>query len=939
MQLCSTEEELESFLQSALDPSRCENIATHIEHCASCQELLERITTHPLAPGPVKESGLEDAAWIARVLERVKGKGPRPPIAIDLDRPENAWDIPAALDVDRYRGTTHGSSRADSAPGGFPEIQGFQIKREIGRGGMGVVYEAEQENLSRRVALKILPAAAAQDPERIRRFEHEATAAGRLHHTNIVPVFGVGQSGGHHYYVMQYIDGLGLDLVIDVLRSSQQKAESGSHAEVNKVVQNAGLVTTAIGTPVLGRSHFQHIARIGLQGAEAVDYAHNQGVLHRDIKPSNLLLDDRGNVWVADFGLARTTETSDLTHSGQVLGTLRYMAPERFRRQCDVRADIYSLGLTLYELVALQPAFPQTEHLELIERIQLADPRPLRTFDRRIPRDLETIIHKAIAHEPAGRYATAAVLADDLRRFLHDEPVLARRIGPLGLSTRWAKRHPWQTISAGLFIAALATVAGISHSHNVQLRAEVARTQATEARSRRNYKEARSTIEAMLARLHDKRVEGVPRLLDLRRDLRSDALGFYDRILVEAESADPLVRGDTAGALNDASIVLIQARRYAEADEMLVRSLRIVNTLRSEKPDDIEYIDLQAESLIKRSSCLRALEKYDEAGSTASQAIGLTEKMVAARPGEVGPMELQAVALQARGNALLAQKRPEQARDCFRKGIELRRRIDPAQLPGVTIRLAQALISEGLCLWQDQDMTPAEDAFRQAEQLLLAAAPKISLPNDNIDVTLGQLYVNWGGMLPNSGRLAEAVERADAGLKRLEPRLRTEPSDGEARDVCLKLHGNRAYALGWLEKHRESAADWKRVVELAPEPVPYAYRVQLAFELFKSGDQQGALLQAQFIRPDPNISMEDRYELSRIFARSAQAIRDDPDPSSHDRADLLTRYTHDALHWLTLAAELGFFKEPAARERAWKVPDLAILRSHPQFRLIVEPMP
>ena len=161
--------------------------------------------------------------------------------------------------------------------------------------------------------------------------------------------------------------------------------------------------------------------------AEALDYANRQGILHRDIKPSNLLLDGRGNVWVADFGLAKTSDADDLTHAGDILGTIRYMAPERFQGRCDVRSDVYSLGLTLYELVALRPAYEASDRHWLMERVLHEEPERLKKLTPSVPRDLETIIAKSSAHEPAGRYATAAALAEDLKRFVEDRPIRARR--------------------------------------------------------------------------------------------------------------------------------------------------------------------------------------------------------------------------------------------------------------------------------------------------------------------------------------------------------------------------------------------------------------------------------------------------------------------------------------------------------------------------------
>ncbi len=354
-------------------------------------------------------------------------------------------------------------AEADGPPDRLGE---YRLLREVGRGGMGVVYEAEQVSLGRRVAVKVLP------PERClgkwpERFEREARAAAGLHHTNIVPVFGVGRDGPVHFYVMQYIPGCGLDRVIAEARRLRDDPEAGSSAgEAGALARSlfAGRfpAVAADDTPVEAAAATAPesvrpiappwggadgrpaaVARLGRQAADALAYAHVQGVLHRDVKPSNLLLDARGTLWVADFGLAKAAgHAGDLTDTGDLVGTLRYMAPERFRGACDERSDVYALGATLYELLALRPAFDAPDRLGLMDRIAYGDVEPLRRANPAVGRDLETIVHKAMARRPEDRYQSAAELAEDLARFLDGRPVQARRVSPVEVAWRWARRRP-----------------------------------------------------------------------------------------------------------------------------------------------------------------------------------------------------------------------------------------------------------------------------------------------------------------------------------------------------------------------------------------------------------------------------------------------------------------------------------------------------------------
>jgi eukaryotic-like serine/threonine-protein kinase len=412
-------------------------------------------------------------------LERYR-RGERPAVGeFVAQAPEHADEIrdlfPALVLMEQA------DPAADSVPTptGHPErIGDYRLIREVGRGGMGVVYEAEQEALGRHVALKVLPIPATGDVRALARFRREARSAARLHHTNIVPVFDVGERAGVHYYAMQFITGQGLDEVIAELRrlrrppdapsvSAQSLAEDLVSGQFRAAIPDTGTQADTGVAALTDRSdlstksdfHFyRSAARIGLQVAEALAYAHGQRVLHRDIKPSNLLLDARGCAWVTDFGLAKE-EGDTLTGTGDVVGTLRYLAPERLNGLSDARSDVYSLGLTLYELLVLRPAFTESDRVRLVQRISRHDPVPPRKLDPHLPRDLETIVLTAIAKEPGRRYATAGAMAEDLRRFLADRPVRARRASRLEYGWRWCRRNPGWAATMGTVLGLLLVIA------------------------------------------------------------------------------------------------------------------------------------------------------------------------------------------------------------------------------------------------------------------------------------------------------------------------------------------------------------------------------------------------------------------------------------------------------------------------------------------------
>ena len=479
--------------------------------------------------------------------------GQSPSISEYVDRyPQWATEIeelfPTIAVMERLKTHQEESRGPRASLGTIPleRLGDFRILGEIGRGGMGIVCEAFQESLGRHVAVKVLPRQSLLDAKQLHRFQREAQTAARLHHTNIVPVFGVGEHEGFHYIVMQLIHGVGLDALLARLQQPEAHVPVMAEPKAGEVVQRAahregkisGLTKAMVegrlgqsrdsavatddlsdeakrplspseaitetfrpdqpkagGTQAsdvtdaatlatcpnfshLGPPYWRSVAMIGKQVAEALQYAHSHHTLHRDIKPANLLLDAQGVVWITDFGLAKAMEQDDLTQAGVVAGTLCYMAPEQFSGQADARSDIYSLGLTLYELLALQPAFVEPSRSRLTGKIAHDEPIRPRRLNPEIPRDLETIVLKTIASEPADRYQTAGELARDLDCFLDDRPIHARRTSPLERLWRWARRNRTVaalTASTLVLLVVVAVGASAGYFQSVQANIEEAR--------------------------------------------------------------------------------------------------------------------------------------------------------------------------------------------------------------------------------------------------------------------------------------------------------------------------------------------------------------------------------------------------------------------------------------------------------------------------------
>jgi serine/threonine protein kinase len=510
---------------------------------------------------------------------------------------EAADSIHASLPTDRDAEPCEWSSEP---------IGDFQIVREIGRGGMGIIYEAIQLSLNRRVALKVLPFAASIDSKCLQRFRQEAQAAAQLHHNHIVPIYAVGCDRGIHYYAMQLIDGLSLDRIVHQMRlesplssmegtlsdtisllpleSGQQpvaRDETAEKSPAHESRTNLHDSTLAQSREEAMLTHFsadlsthrgrekskafREVVRLMAQAAEALEYAHNQGIIHRDIKPANLLVDSHRNLWITDFGLAHLHSEQNLTRTGDLVGTIRYASPEQVSGQkvlLDHRTDLYSLGATFFEVITLKPIFPGTNRHALLQQVLNNDPVRPRSLDRSIPPELETILLKLLDKNPAERYDSAQTLADDLHHFLRDEPICAKPPTHVERLRKWGRRHPAYVVAFVVVMFLTLIVSGVSNwliseaNRRTQTALNAERVRAEEAEKR--FSQARQAVDFMIE-VSENDLDKPP-MQPLRKRLLETALVFYQDFIEQYQ-------GDTN---REAELLTVQKRLRKVLDDLSI---------------------------------------------------------------------------------------------------------------------------------------------------------------------------------------------------------------------------------------------------------------------------------------------------------------------------------------------------------------------------------
>jgi eukaryotic-like serine/threonine-protein kinase len=807
--------------------------------------------------------------------------------AVDLEacvrlHPEHESQIRGlfpALEMMAALGRSADRGAANSPPGGDPRLGSgvlgdYRIVREVGRGGMGIVFEAVQVSLGRRVALKILPLAAAVDPRHLQRFQLEAQAAAHLHHPHIVPIFAVGCDRGVHYYAMQFIDGRSLaDLVADLRRGSVKAPAADFELLPSGVpLTGSGAASadpTADSDPQVGPSRpeasassgsrgieaAKAAARLGVQAADALEHAHALGVLHRDVKPANLLVQADGHLWVADFGLARFGADTDLTRTGDVLGTLRYMSPEQAMAQrivVDHRTDVYSLGATLYELLAARPAFDGHDRQELLRKIAQEEPTPPRQLDPTIPRDLETIVLKAMAKEPEGRYSTALEMADDLRRFLADEPILARRPGPAERLAKWSKRH-----RAALASAAIVLVLTMTVSSSLLLY-QVRQTESEKTEVQRAYAQNRKILDLVFSR---------------QEALITQAMGV---------------------------ISVANSKGLGEKDEYIGKVRDFYQDMIDQAGWDPDMAELKARCYQRLGFCRMVLRDVEGAKAAYEQSIALFDDLIAKSPGQPTLSWLLASTLSYRGMLLRFVGNPAQSEADYRRSISLRQEAAFRSTPEAEAlsMLAWSQLEWAGYLDDDGRAAEAEATRRQLTEFYRTLEPRLPR-NPGYRQAYARFHIKTGAdWLPSPhSKNAEAMFELARGLDPDDPIVPNDVAwykairpDSPKEDLTSALElaqqaiakaPNVGAIRNTLGVVRYRLGDWKGAIEAIEESIRLRQGgdafdwLFLAMAHYRLGDRDAARRWFEKSVAHPQESPTNNEELKR-FRSEAEALLEIP---------------------------------------------------------------
>jgi serine/threonine protein kinase len=779
-------------------------------------------------------------------------------------------------------------SISDSSPLG--QLGDYRLLSEVGRGGMGVVYESEQISLRRRVALKVLPFAAALDAKQLQRFKNEALAAAGLQHPHIVPIHAVGSDRGVHYYAMQFIDGKSLADVIALLRKERDAKgkirDSKSEIRKSQIIDSPAEPPPPAGndkshldstvedrvtgneTPLDARrssilhssifhprssilysrsSFFRTVAQLGIQAAEALEHAHRLGIVHRDIKPANLLLDNDGKLWVTDFGLAMVQNHAELTVTGDMVGTLRYMSPEQASAQrglIDQRTDIYSLGATLYELLTLQPAFGEADRHQLLSQIATVDPRPPRRIDPTIPHDLETIVLKALSKSPHERYATAEQMAEDLKRFLEDQPIRARRPWLRDRAMKWCRRHK-ALVAGSILLIVGASILSTAFFYDRQ-RQEL---NAQKQEQNRLMLERQHLVENLVA-IHQAMDElcllpTIDRLAKTQdpekrrqdQELLRKFLDYCQRF-ADLNCTEPDVRAQAAEAWCEVGYVSQALGQAAQGEKAYEQGIRKLEELVTDYPKEHRY----RYQLIKNRDNLGRLFWENSHPDKAERIIDLEKKeleqAVADFPNEPGFRHELANCRLNLGMALLVAGHGQKAEEILRQTLPILEKLttdfpdrpDFRQTLAINHkRLAEVFLETGL-------LKESEQAYDQARNIL-EKLPACYQQNPECQSALANIQLNLGTLKRESGSLPDSETAYRHSLDLNHKLVKSQPLIPDYKKDAAVAQYHLGVTLAAMSRSKDAEEAYNDAAKLLEQlvkdfPDKHAFQKELACCLF-----------------------------------------------------------------------------------------------------------
>jgi tetratricopeptide (TPR) repeat protein/tRNA A-37 threonylcarbamoyl transferase component Bud32 len=796
------------------------------------------------------------------------------------------------------------------------DIGDFRLIREIGRGGMGVVYESEQVSLGRRVALKVLPFAAAIDEKQITRFKNEAQAAAQVDHPNIVPVYAVGQDDGIHYFAMQLIGGKSLAERIIELRAQAESIGAVS-AETKSTLRTKAAL-----------DHVQWVARNGVQAANALHAAHEIGVVHRDVKPSNLLLDEKGKVWITDFGVARCKSGVELTETGKLIGTMRYMSPEQTMGQpalVDHRTDVYSLGVTLYELAALRHPFEGVSDAMLATELGRTGWRRPSHWNASIPADLENIILKAMSDSRDDRYATARDMEKDLQRFVEGKPTLARRPTLAARVNKWTWRHR-RSVAVAMGILVM-VVSGLLVSLFV-ISGERAAKEMAYRDAKARLTQARKLLDEFGSSVAQG-LENVPGAEGLRKQLLHKMLPYFEEFASatkEGLQEDPSLQADLALTYNKIGYLSDQLGLLEPSEAAYRKAQKILEKLAGAQLTGDEYAVELARCCNNLGQVLQKSGNLTAAREQLERALTMQQRLVEASPKALEHRADLATTSSNLGLLLSKTGDRERAELLWRAAIEMQEAIKsdaPADRANRHHLGASYNNLGSFYLYSQPEL--AQEWFEKAIRLQIQLVKDFPIQREyQLDLALS--FNNLGAVLASMSKWDEAEQRHNDAIAIQERLVQTAPLVSVYRRDLSVSFNNLGMVQARAKRHEEAERSFQAALNYQSDLVA-AHRTDVNFLSSLAGIYNNLGMVHQTLRKWPEAAKEFeqaiefqkqahdrapdalyiRESLSKHYYNYAQLLRSTDRAAEAAEAIVLRRglWPHDAKRLVSIAEELA----------------------------------